>query len=327
MASAIWGAARKGGEAQSSREWAHARLNSSGTLDTTFGASNGPNRFLAAADQSVFDIAVQPDGKIVIAGAFTHYNGTNDAANRNYLARLNADGSLDTNFNAGTALDAPALGLAIQPFDGKIIAVGVFGQSLPPSPFPITNLAVRSFAARFQTNGTLDTGFAPSIDNSVLAVALQPNGQIIIAGDFSRVFTTPRSRIARLNPDGLLDPTFDPGAGADAIVYSVTLGLDGKVFLGGDFSHFDGVPRNRVARLNGTPNVAALVPLTATRSGPFQLNLQGLPLGNYRIEASTDFVTWTVVATVTNNLNGQSTFTDPSSPGMRRRFYRVIKLP
>ena len=300
-----------------------ARLNSSGSFDTTFGASNGPNRFLAAADQAVFDIAVQPDGKIVLAGAFTRYNGTT----RNYLARLNADGSLDPNFNTGTTLDAAALGLAIQPFDGKIIAVGVFGQSLPPSPFPITNLAVRSFAARFQTNGTLDTGFAPSIDGSVLAVALQPNGQIIVAGDFSRVTGVPRSRIARLSPDGLVDPTFDPGAGADAIVYSVTLGLDGKVFLGGDFSHFDGVPRNRVARLNGTPNVAALVPLTATRAGPFQLNLQGLPLGNYRIEASTDFVTWTVVATVTNNLNGQSTFTDPSSPGMRRRFYRVIKLP
>ncbi|GDY18897.1 hypothetical protein LBMAG56_02420 [Verrucomicrobiota bacterium] len=299
-----------------------ARLNSSGSFDTTFGASNGPNRFLAAADQSVFDIAVQPDGKIVIAGAFTRYNGTN----RNYLARLNANGSLDTNFNPGTVLDAAALGVTIQPFDGRIIAVGVFGQSLPPSPFPITNLAVRSFVARFETNGALDTGFAPSIDGSVLTAVLQPNGQIIVAGDFSRVTGVPRSRIARLTPDGLVDLTFDPGAGADGIVYSVTLGLDGKVFLGGDFTHFDGVPRNHVARLNGTPNVAALAPLTATRTGPFQLNLQGLPLGNYRIEATTDFVTWTVVATVTNNLNGQSTFTDPSSPSMRRRFYRVVKL-
>ncbi len=299
-----------------------ARLNSSGSLDTSFGAANGTNRFLAAADQSVFDIAVQPDGKIVIAGAFTRYNGTN----RNYLARLNADGSLDPNFNPGTVLDGAALGLAIQPFDGKIIVVGVFGQSLPPSPFPITNLAVRSFVARFQTNGALDTGFAPSIDGSVLTVALQPNGQIIVAGDFSRVTGVPRSRIARLTPDGLVDLAFDPGAGADGIVYSVTFGLNGKVFLGGDFTHFDGVPRNHVARLNGTPNVAALAPLNAARTGPFQLNLQGLPLGNYRIEASTDFVTWTVVATVTNNLNGQATFSDPSSPGMRRRFYRVVKL-
>ena len=301
-----------------------ARLNISGTLDTTFGLPTGPNQFLAAADQPVFDIAVQADGQIVIAGAFTHYNGTP----RNYLARLNTNGSLDPSFDTGTALDASALALAIQSFDGKIVAVGVFGQSLPPSPFPITNLAVRSFAARFQTDGTLDTGFAPSIDSSVLAVAVQSNGQIVIAGDFTRVTGVPRARIARLNPDGVVDLTFDPGAGADAIVYTVSLGADGKVFLGGDFTHFDGVPRNRVARLNGTPNgtpnVAVLAPTTA--SGPIRINLQGVPLSTYRIEATTDLKNWTPVAFVTNDVNGQSTFTDTASPGMPHRFYRVIKL-
>ena len=293
-----------------------ARLNSSGSLDLSFNPGT-------SADQPVFDIAVQGDGKIVVAGAFTHFNGTP----RNYLARLLANGSLDTGFNPGIVLDAPALALAIQPFDGKIIAAGVFGQSLPPSPFPTTNLAVRSFVARFQTNGALDTAFAPSLDGAVLGLVSQPNGKLILAGNFSRVTGVNRSRVARLNLDGSVDLTFDPGAGADAIVYSVSQGADGKVFVGGDFTHFDGVVRNRIARINGSPNVAELLPQRVNASGEFVLELVGVPLGRYRIEATSDFVTWTLVANVTIDVSGQSPFPDTTSRGLPLRFYRVIKLP
>ena len=293
-----------------------ARLNSSGSLDLSFNPGT-------SADQPVFDIAVQGDGKIVVAGAFTHFNGTP----RNYLARLLANGSLDTGFNPGIVLDAPALALAIQPFDGKIIAAGVFGQSLPPSPFPTTNLAVRSFVARFQTNGALDTAFAPSLDGAVLGLRSQPNGKLILVGNFSRVTGVNRSRVARLNLDGSVDLTFDPGAGADAIVYSVSQGADGKVFVGGDFTHFDGVVRNRIARINGSPNVAELLPQRVNASGEFVLELVGVPLGRYRIEATSDFVTWTLVANVTIDVSGQSPFPDTTSRGLPLRFYRVFKLP
>ena len=69
------------------------RLNADGTRDALFNAGG------AGANAAVYAIAVQPDGKILIGGQFTSYNG--DAAASDYVMRLNADGTRDTTFNAG----------------------------------------------------------------------------------------------------------------------------------------------------------------------------------------------------------------------------------
>ena len=81
---------------------------------------------------------------------------------------------------------------------------------------------------------------------TVYAVALQTNGCVVIGGDFTNVLGTARNRFARLNADGSLDATFDPGPGADNTVYAITFLSDGTIVLGGDFTTVSGFARRGV---------------------------------------------------------------------------------
>src|SRR5437867_3224572 len=82
------------------------------------------------------------------------------------------------------------------------------------------SLSLTSFAAQ---PGSLDTNFDPGtgVDQSVFAIALQEDARIIIGGDFTAVNGTPRKGIARLNGDGSVDSSFNPGSGADDLVNAV----------------------------------------------------------------------------------------------------------
>ena len=94
-----------------------ARLNSDGSLDTGFLATG------AGASDTVYSVAVQSDGKVLIGGGFTTYNGK---AAEKHVARLNSDGSLDTGFLAtGAGADGDVVSLAVQS-DGKILIGGGF---------------------------------------------------------------------------------------------------------------------------------------------------------------------------------------------------------
>lgn len=84
----------------------------------------------------------------------------------------------------------------------------------------------------------------------VFAMALQPDGKLLIGGTFTAVNGTARNGIARLHAAGSLDTGFDPGSGADAPVVALSLQPGGKVLLGGGFSIVNGVGHGRVARLN-----------------------------------------------------------------------------
>jgi uncharacterized delta-60 repeat protein len=104
-------------------------------------------------------------------------------------------------------------------------------------------------------------GFDPKANGTVRVVVVQPDGKILIGGDFTSLspnFGTAvsRNRIARLNPSGLLDTLFSPGA--DSSVNAIAVQADGKILLGGSFTSVAGQPRNRLARLNpdGTLDVA-----------------------------------------------------------------------
>src|SRR5262249_40113691 len=88
-------------------------------------------------------------------------------------------------------------------------------------------------------------------DSTVYALAVQPDGKLLLGGFFTQVNGTPRARIARLNADGSLDTSFDPGSGANNFVQALAVQPDGKVLLGGGFSQVNGTPRNTIARLNG----------------------------------------------------------------------------
>ncbi len=189
-----------------------ARYNSDGSLDTTFGGTGTvvtsiPNTSLYPETNAV---AVQPDGKIVVAG-LTNGPGPYPA----FLARYNVNGSLDTTFgNNGLVVSqfTPQdgfSGVAIQS-NGQIVAAGsgsVDGNFIGE-------------VARYNPNGSLDTTFgggagvilAPSQGSQYFAVALQTNGQIIAAGTGPNATTL----VTRFNADGSLDTTY--GSGGSTIV-------------------------------------------------------------------------------------------------------------
>ena len=208
-----------------------ARLHSDGSLDTTFNPGTG-------ADNTVTSIAVQSDGRVLIGGGFTTFNGVG----RNRVARLNTDGSLDSSFNPGTGADNTVFSVAVQT-DGKVLIGGDFAN---------VGGSGRNRVARLRNDGSLDTTFDSSIgaNGTVASMLVQSDGKVLLGGDFSTVESVSRGRVARLNGDGSLDATFDPGTGANGMVYSLAVQTDGKVLLGGSFTNFNGTRRDYAARLS-----------------------------------------------------------------------------
>lgn len=204
-----------------------------GDLDSTFNPGTG-----AGANSKIFSTTLQPDGKIIISGNFKTYNGVE----RNRIARLNADGSLDNTFNPGTGTNSGISSTTLQP-DGKIIIVG---------PFSNYNGIKINTIARLNTNGGLDNTFNPGtgVGGWIMATVLQTDDKIIIGGDFNTYNGTHRNRIARLNTDGSLDTTFNPGTGANNSIKAFALQPDGKILIGGLFTSYNGIERNHIARLN-----------------------------------------------------------------------------
>ncbi|MFA6545814.1 MAG: delta-60 repeat domain-containing protein, partial [Limisphaerales bacterium] len=194
---------------------------SPGELDTSFNPGTG-------ADWRVLGIARQADGKLVVGGQFSTFNGQR----RNRITRLNENGSTDFTFDPGNGPDSSVNAVALTP-DGKIIVAGDFNSF---------NGVPRLHLARLNANGSVDPAFAPSpgVDGTVQAVVVQPDGRLLIAGGFSSVNGTSRSRVARLNPDGSLDTDFDPGTGPNGTVLAIVLQNDGKILIGGYFGSVNG---------------------------------------------------------------------------------------
>ena len=224
-----------------------ARLNADGTLDTGFDPM---------ADGPISSVVVQADGKVLLGGSFYSLqpNGAVVPVVRKRIARLNADGTLDTSFDPNANGDVSCI--ALQP-DGRIVIGGSFGELQPNGALVST---VRSRIARLNADGSVDTGFDPNANNQVGSIAIQPDGKILIGGGFSTLqpngaeAATPRSYIARLNADGTVDSGFNPKA--NNYVSSLAVQGDGKILLAGDFIFLqpNGAPaptvRGRIARIN-----------------------------------------------------------------------------
>jgi uncharacterized delta-60 repeat protein len=206
--------------------------------DLGFGLGDGTNN-------NVFGLAIQPDGKILIGGAFGTYN----TIGRNRVARVNSDGSIDASFTPGTGASNTVNTVALQA-DGKILIGGLFTTY---------NGTARNRIARLNTDGTLDLSFNPGAgtDNTVSAIAIQPDGKILIGGNFTSYNGTAINRIARLNSDGTLDASFVVGAGADNNVTEILLQPDGKIIIGGTFLNYSGTAKNRITRLNTDGSIDA----------------------------------------------------------------------
>src|SRR5262249_30883147 len=141
------------------------------------------------------------------------------------------DGTLDTGFDPN-ATTGDVNCVVVQP-DGKILLGGLF-TDLRPNGFFSQRLRI----ARVNSDGTIDTGFDPEANNGVNSIALQPDGNIVIGGDFTTLqpnggATVTRNRVARLNANGTVD-TFNPNANGG--LTSVAVQPDGKVVIGGGFT-------------------------------------------------------------------------------------------
>lgn len=230
-----------------------ARLNTNGSLDASFDPSAGANDVIHAT-------AIQSDGKIIVGGNFTGYNSTS----LNYIARLNTSGTVDATYNPGLQLNGIVGTIAIQS-DGKIIIGGHFSAySTTP----------RNYIARLNTDGTLDATFNPGTgaDLPPRALAIQSNGKIIVGGDFTTYNGIVRNHIARLNMNGSLDTTFNPGTGADGAVLSTNLQSDGKIIITGSFTKYNGTPREYIARLNTDGTLDATFNASTLATSPVYAN-------------------------------------------------------
>ncbi|MEY2878919.1 MAG: hypothetical protein RLZZ15_1299, partial [Verrucomicrobiota bacterium] len=142
-------------------------------------------------------------------------------------------------------VDGNVYALAAQP-DGKLILGGQFAVLRPG----IGIAAGRDNLARLNADGSVDLAFAPNPNAPIRALALQPDGKLLVAGDFTSIGGAPRNRLARLNADGSLDTAFNPSIGG--AVNALLLLPDGRIVIGGAFTTVGTTTRNRLARLSTT---------------------------------------------------------------------------
>lgn len=217
------------------------RLNTDGSIDTSFVTGTGFNN-------EIWSITLQPDGKILVGGHFTSYNGQS----RNSIVRLNTDGSLDTSFNIGTGFNISewthSVGAIILQADGKILIGGSFTEY---------NGQTQKSIVRLNTDGSVDTSFNSEVgfyryhaNGLIHTMALQPDGKILVGGTFTRFGTQTQGRISRLNSDGSLDTFFETGIGFNTGgVDSIILQPDGKILTGGHFAYYNGQSQRGLTRL------------------------------------------------------------------------------
>jgi uncharacterized delta-60 repeat protein len=207
------------------------RLNADGTKDTSFTTGVGFNDYS-------YTIALQADGKILIGGAFTAYNGVTE----NRIIRLNADGTKDTSFVTGTGFNNNVKSIVVQT-DGKILVGGYFTAY---------NGVTENRIIRLNADGTKDTSFTTGngFSSSVDAMAMQTDGKILAGGDFNSYKGVSENKIIRLNIDGTKDTSFTTGDGFNSFVMSITVQNNGKIIITGAFNVYDVTPENRVVRLN-----------------------------------------------------------------------------
>jgi uncharacterized delta-60 repeat protein len=213
------------------------RLNSDGSLDTTFNTLNGANSF-------VYGVTLLPNGKILVSGAFTELD--------NHPVRkfgcLLPNGSIDEDFNRNYGFNWELSCLNEMP-NGNFFAAGRFSGY---------NHTIRNGVAIITQNGAIDSTFNPGYgiggisgsSPNVLASVVQPDGKIIIGGSFQYYDSIIKIRLARLNINGSLDTSFGTINGPNNQVNCMSLQQDGYLILGGAFTTYNGITRNRIARVN-----------------------------------------------------------------------------
>ncbi len=215
------------------------RFNANGTADTGFQTAGKITTHMGGSEDSAYAMAVQADGKILLAGV------TNDGTSDIFaLARYTAAGDLDTTFSSDGKVttrmstnDNFAYAVAVQP-DGKIVVAGAARNSTNDHFALARYTAAGDLDTTFSSDGKVLTDFAGNNDR-VNAVAVQPNGKIVVAG-YANNGTNTDFALARYNADGSPDTTFGTGGkvttpmgdGASA-ANAMELQANGKIVVAG----------------------------------------------------------------------------------------------
>ena len=219
------------------------RYNTDGTLDSNFGTNGVVETTLHGTEDVINAIALQPDGKIVVAGTSWSDITAYDIA----FARYNTNGTLDNTFgNNGIKLidirgtdDKINSALVIQP-DGKIVAAGFTHSDLSYDFLLVRLNAGGTVDASFGINGIAITDIADATSDAIRGIALQPDGKIVAIGS-SNINSTVSFIAARYSSDGTLDATFGNSGLVVGInteenteePFAVSLQPDGKIVSAG----------------------------------------------------------------------------------------------
>jgi uncharacterized delta-60 repeat protein len=286
-----------------------ARVDSAGALDPSFQPGlNGP----------VNCVVLLQDGRFYCGGAFTHVEGLPSV----YLARLGPDGTPDETFTAGAGnLVCNGTGVASVAIQGD-------GKPILSGDFSVLYGRGRTGLVRLSIDGMVDDSYDPKVPtgDAVHAVVLQPDGKAIIGGDFTRLAnplccsTFDRKGIARLHRDGSVDTSFNPGQGLQPPeVLALALQPDLRVLVGGAFTNANGLTRIGLSRLYGDIRINQV---TYHPSEGVALGITNEPGHTYVIEASSNFLEWTALATLVPASNTFN-FLDATATNLPRRIYRV----
>lgn len=259
-----------------------ARINVDGSLDTTFKISEGPTGWAAFLE----GIAARDDGKLIVTGFFTEFNG---AAVSN-IVRLFPDGSVDTALstskeNIGLVVDATIA------LDGRSYIYGYFDRF---------NRGQSGKICLINQDGTVDRTFRvrPSLDSEVRAAIVAPNGDLLIAGAFAGVGGADVGHLLRVHPDGAIHSGLSLDKGPDDHVYTMALSDHQTLWVGGRFRHFDGIRQASLARIN----IDQLEPITHSlnvEEDAINLSIRGFLGQQVQIEQSSDLARWRPLTTTT----------------------------
>jgi uncharacterized delta-60 repeat protein len=213
------------------------RLNPDGSTDTNYNVQVSGIQF----QTDVEALALEPDGNLLVGGSFVWIG----SSSRHCLARVSPTGVVSADFSPGPYGMYPFVScLGLQP-DRKLVVAGCFEQ---------LGWSAQTNVGRIDAAGALDVSFHAGTEQAIYpdqgriyALALQPDGKIVLGGLFSSLCGQPRSHIGRLNANGTLDTGFNPGANAS--VSCLVIQPDGGILVGGGFTSLGGGVRSHLGRL------------------------------------------------------------------------------
>ncbi len=248
------------------------RLNVNGSIDETFNTGSGADGTIYAIAETSLPTAVSNQFSLAyyVGGSFANFGGVPSGG----ITRLNAStnspglpGSIDPNFNVvqgATSADAVIHALAVQA-NGQVIVGG---------DFTAFNSIAYNHLIRLNVDGSIDPSFVPNTNfgpaDSVRAIAIQPDGQVLIGGLFTNVGGSNLNYLARLNgTDGSVDTGFNVGVGGDGPVLALALDSQSRILVGGEFTRFSGVTRSGITRLNADGTVDPTINFGSGADGGF----------------------------------------------------------